>query len=77
MSKLKQRAKEQVPLSHVEGVRTNSKTVEITDLLVRANLKSNGDWPNPSELNSSSISLITRPSPRITPNRPNIIDQHR
>ncbi len=50
MSKLKQRAKEQVPLSHVEeGVRTNIKTVEITDLLVRANLKSNGDWPNPSE----------------------------
>ncbi len=50
MSKLKQRAKEQVPLSHVEeGVRTNIKTVEITDLLVRANLKSNGDWPYPYE----------------------------
>ncbi len=50
MSKLKQRAKEQVPLSHVEeGVRTNIKTVEITDLLERANLKSNGDWPYPSE----------------------------
>ncbi len=45
MSKLKQRAKEQVE----EGVMTNIKTVEITDLLVRANLKSNGDWPNPSE----------------------------
>ncbi len=50
MSKLKQGAKEQVPLSHLEeGVRTDIETVEITDMLVRANLKSNGDWPNPSE----------------------------